>query len=150
MLVLGQRDPRWSNVHLGNSSLLVGQYGCTTTCISMLSDYFGNYHTPGEIADPHYGFQQYTPDGLIMWETLKISPMQFKERLHERNDAKILESIKDPKKAVILEVDHHHWVVALSKVPLLNVYRIADPWTATKRFSSAYGQITGSAHFFKP
>ncbi len=145
MKILSQQDPQWAKFKLGQSSLTVGRYGCTTTCLSMLSDYYGVYKDPVAIQ----GFLKYTPDGLIIWESLNLSPMKFGKRLRERNDAEIQISLKDPKKAVILEVNHSHWVVATSKF-LGNTYWIADPWTGTRRLSTAYnGNITGSAHFYK-
>lgn len=144
MIVISQRDPQWAQIKLGNSPLTVGRFGCTTSCISMIADYFKCYKNPIEIQD----FIKYTPDGLVIWESFHLGQMKFEKRLRTRNDAEIQKSLNDPKKAVILEVDNCHWVVALGKIPFTNIYRIADPWTGTKRTTLAYRNITGSSHFF--
>ncbi len=150
MIIENQRDQRWAQVKLGQSNLSIGRYGCTTTCISMLSDYFGCFVDPVELQN----HLKYTPDGLILWTTLDLPKMQFARRIRFDDNPgvdytpNILDALKDPDKAVILEVDHSHWLVALSKVPFANgLYRCADPWFADKCFSSRYNRITGAAFF---
>ncbi len=150
MITLSQRDPKWADKFLGSSKLTIGKFGCTTCCISMLSDFFGCYKDPVEIQK----YQSYTnidhPQGagLILWDTLHLGPMKFEKRLYSRNDAEIQKSLKDPKKAVILEVDGKHWVVATGKVPLTNVYTIRDPWFGDRSTTLRYKKITGSAHYY--
>lgn len=146
MIKLSQRDPKWANDKLGLSSLTVGRYGCTTTCISMLSDYFGSYASPKIIA-AHANY--YTADGLVLWKNLQFKAFNFVERLFGFNESRIDASLKDPKTAVILEVDNSHWVVAIGKVPFTHIYRIADPWDGKTKFSTAYRRISGSAHFIR-
>jgi hypothetical protein len=114
----------------------------------MLTSYFGCYKDPVEIQK----YQNYTPDGLILWDTLRLSPMHFEKRLYTQHDADIQESLKDPNKAVILEVQlksgGKHWLVATGKVPLINVYMVVDPWDGKRKTTAAYGnRITGSAHY---
>ena len=151
MIYLSQRSPLWTNVKMGKSNLTIGEYGCTTTCISMLSDYFKCFVSPKDLAQ---GIQGYDANGLVIWEKLKL-PMKFEKRLHEYNPDEIAISLKDPKKAVILEFQlpgTKHWCVALSKVPLAaNTYFIADPWTGSRKTSLAYkNAIVGSAHYVLP
>lgn len=147
MKLLCQRDPKWSALKLGSSACTLGRYGCTTTAISMLSDYFGSYIDPGQLATK---VLKYTYDGLILWTSVDAIPdMKFEKRVYGQNDAEILKSLKDPAKAVILEVEGRHWVVALSKIPFMNLYRISDPFFGNKGLSSRYKIITGSAHFIQ-
>lgn len=148
MQYLSQRDPRWSQVKLGASPLTVGRYGCTTTAMSMLTSYFGLCQWPDKIAKVA---SNYTPQGLVIWKNLKFDAMRFSQRLYGRNDKAIQESLKDPNKAVILEVDNgQHWVVALRKTILGNDYVILDPWTGKKTTAcGTYHNVTGSAHFIK-
>ena len=147
MIILSQRDSKWSAEKLGQSVCTVGRYGCVTVCLSMLSDYFkeqkGSFVNPAKLARG----LKFTNDGLIIWSSLPLL-LQFSlsKRLYQRNDVEIGISLKDPKKAVILQVENFHWVVALRRLPF-GVYLIADPWTGTKRLSTAYKNITGSAHF---
>ncbi len=64
MRYLSQRNLLWASEHLGSSSLTMGRFGCTTTCLSMLSDYFRGYISPIQIA---HNANNYTKDGLVVW-----------------------------------------------------------------------------------
>lgn len=148
MIYLSQRDLRWASVKLGKSRLSVGRFGCVTTCISMLSDYFKSFFAPDTLATKTLS---YTKDGLIIWQSVDNIPhMKFEKRLYGQNDAEILASLKDRKKAVILQVNNgQHWVVALRRSLWdKKDYIILDPWTG-KQCSAlkTYHNITGSAHF---
>lgn len=147
MINLSQRDPRWSNAKLGQSSLRVGRFGCTTTCISMLSDYFKSFVTPLDLATK---VLKYTNDGLILWPSVNnIKNMAFEKRWYGRNDVEIQNALKDPNKAVIFEVESHHWVVGLSKVFLVNKYFISDPFYGDRTTSDRYKSITGFTTFVR-
>ena len=143
---LSQRDPKWSLNKLGISDLTVGRYGCTTTCISMLSEYFKCYQRPDQLATKTLN---YTKDGLILWKSIdNLAHMKFEKRLYGRNDAEIMESLKDPNKAVIFEVERRHWVTAIRKNRFSNSYKVIDPWFGDYcRVDGRYKGITGSAHF---
>lgn len=145
MKILSQRDPTWSKEKLGASTLTIGRYGCTTVAMSMLTDYFGKWVSPSQIA-AHRDW--YTPDGLVKWAALKMPAMSFEQRLFGRNDAEIMESLSDPEKGVILQVENYHWVLCLGK-DVFGRYRIADPWFGDKALVTRYKSITGSAHFTK-
>lgn len=146
MKILSQRDLQWASEKLGASSLTIGRFGCTTTCISMLSDYFGGYMSPLGIA-MHKDW--YTGDGLILWRNLDLPTMKFKSRLSVRNDAAINYALKDPNMAVILEVNNgSHWVVAIKKSFFGDSYIVADPWNGDRcDVISRYHNITGCAIF---
>lgn len=143
MKILSQRDPQWSAHKIGSSTLTIGRYGCTLTCLSMLTDYFQHFGTPAQIAEHKDWF---TKDGLVKWDKLNLKAMTFEKRLYGRNDAEIEKSLKDPNKAVILQVENYHWVVCLGK-DVFGRYRIADPWFGDKASINRYKIITGSAHF---
>jgi hypothetical protein len=147
MKYLSQRNPLWASAKLGASSLTVGRYGCTTTCISMLTDAFGEIMWPDKIASR---VDWYTKDGLILWNKLKLN-ISFIQRLRKRDDTAIIASLKNPKTAVMLEVDNgSHWIVAVRKLPFVNDYMCVDPWTGKMCTSLGdYKNITGSAHFMK-
>lgn len=145
MKLLSQRDPRWAALKIGASNLTIGRYGCTLTCMSMLTDYFDHWGSPEQIAGHDEWF---TKDGLVNWKALKLKAMSFEKRLYGRNDAEIVKSLNDPNKAVILQVENYHWVVCLGK-DIFGRYRIADPWFGDKASINRYKSITGSAHFIK-
>lgn len=141
-----QRDSRWQDVKLGASNLTIHSAGCTTCSISMLSDYFGCLVYPDAIAKT---VKNYTKDGLILWQNLSFSCFKFDWRDYKLNDAKIQEYLKDPNKAVILNVSNgKHWVAAKRKTLFGNDYVCADPWTGKDcTATKAYGNITGAAYF---
>ena len=146
MIILSQRDPRWATLKLGISPLTVGRYGCTTTCVSMLTDYFWCYTNPAQLAGQK---DLYTKDGLILWNNLEFRKMRFVNRFYMRDDEKIADALKDPDKAVILEVaNRSHWVVGLRPTYIGDSYVVADPWSGDKcDVIKRYKNITGGAYF---
>src|SRR3990167_8020957 len=148
MIRLSQRNPSWVSMKIGVSNLTIWRWGCTTTCLSMLSDYFKCFSSPPKIAG---NGAWYTADGLIIWAKLNFPNMKFEKRVKGFDKAAIDASIKDPNKAVILEVaDGSHWVVATGKTWFGNDYKIADPWDGKDATAiGKYKNISGSAHFIK-
>lgn len=146
MRYLSQRDPRWAATKLGGSALTVGRFGCTTTCLSMLSDYFGHWLDPASIAEHR---DWYTKGGLVIWGKLAMPGMQHVGRLRYRSDTSIMRSLKNPNLAVMLEVNYGaHWVVAVRKTFFGTDYLCIDPWTGKVCTAVGdYKNITGSAHF---
>lgn len=112
----------------------------------MLSDYFGKPITPDWIASHNDWF---TPAGLVNWQKFAIPGMAFAGRGQGRDDQLIQACLKDPNRAIMLEVNNgSHWVVALSKTFFGNDYNIADPWDGTKTAAiKKYHNITGAAHW---
>ena len=148
MKILCQRNPKWSTIKMGSSKLTLGKFGCTTTCISMLSDYFGCYRSPEELA---HNANNYTKSGLVIWQNIIFNKMSVGWREYKRDDKKIQEYLKDPNKAVILQVDNgSHWIVALRPTILGKDYVCADPWTGKKCLAiKDYHNITGATYFHR-
>ncbi len=146
MRYLSQLDIAWAAKKLGASTLSIGRWGCTTTCISMLSDYFGSYESPLEIAS-HGDY--YLKDGRILWNKLKFKNMRFVTREYGRHDDNIMKAISNPSKAVILEVNNNtHWVLPRRKALFGNDYVAVDPLSAKEiNVISKYKNITGAAYF---
>ena len=127
------------------SLLTLGKVGCTSTCVAMLSDYFGCYVSPDKAIDCNI---KYTNQGLILWQNISYPCFKFEKRLYGFQENEIDAALKDPRKAVILEVANgSHWVVAVRKVPFTHLYWIVDPWDGKQKLSSAYKNITGCAIF---
>jgi len=112
----------------------------------MLSDYFGCYLTPSELA---HNAHNYTKDGLVVWSDLSFAKFKFVKRTYTRDDSAILDALKDPAKAVILQVNNGaHWVLALRKNLFGNSYTVADPWLGDKcDVLKRYHNIVGAAFF---
>lgn len=142
MVILSQRDPRWSRTTMGNSGVTLGRAGCLVTCCSMASDYFNHFHKPDELARG----LKFTDGGLLIWESLpSMCNFKMTKRFYFRDTTIIDEALRNPEKVCVLEVDGNHFVVAIGKVPLTNIYRIADPWFGDRTFSPRYKKITGGA-----
>lgn len=112
----------------------------------MLSDYFGCLTFPDAIAKAS---GNYTQQGLIVWPNLKFEKMAFQRREYGRNDKEIRLALKDPNRAVILQVnDGQHWVVAIRSNFFGGGYTVLDPWTGKKcNVLKVYRNITGAAYF---
>lgn len=145
MILLSQRDIRWSNILMLPSSLTLGRYGCTTTCLSMLSDYYNCFRSPDQIVDFNV---KYTNAGYIKWESVDFKGFRFLKRVRYFDPTSIDESLRDPNKSVILEIwNKSHWVVALRR-DIFGNFVIADPWDGKKKTIKP-SEVTGSAHFLK-
>lgn len=141
MKILSQRDPKWSNVKLGDSIATIGRYGCTTTDISMSLDFFDMYRTPAELART----LDYTKEGLILWDSLRKVGLSLVKRGYTRNSDDISRAIKDPKTVCILQVQGNHWVLATG-MRIFGGYNITDPWYGDISTTGRYKeQITGFA-----
>lgn len=142
MIKISQYDPRWSKVKMTPSNLTLGRYGCTTTAICMLSDYYRCFKYPDEAIDTNI---KYTQDGLIIWSLINFPKFKFAERVHGHHLAKIRESLKNPKTSVILAINNNsHWVTACRV--LGNYYLVVDPWGGKYRWIHR-NIVSGSAHF---
>lgn len=159
MLQLSQQDKRWAKIKLGASNLECEDYGCTTTCVSMISDDFGCYKSPGEIAKKH---PNYTRDGLFLW---KAMDEEFKDKMRfvwrgygpagagkvsvMSDFTPIIKALKNPNQRVTLQVkDGAHWVKLVSLAD--GDWLAIDPWTGEEcNVIASYKNITGYAIFEK-
>ena len=129
MITLSQRNPEWGNKPIRNTKYLIKDWGCTISSISMISDYFKSFQKPSWFAK----YASFTKDAKIFWNSIDRLDLNFKFEYryyadkHPNMFQKIDEALKDPNKAVVLEIRKTHWVAGLSKWLLLG-YRIADPW----------------------
>lgn len=148
MLYLRQDDKRWSTNKIGKTSLTLGRWGCTITCVSMLSSYYGCYKSPAELAAIPSLF---SVEGKIIWSSIgKIfdNKMKFDIRRYGMNRAAITSSLNtSPRTSVIAEVSNgSHWVVIVGTYG--TDYLCVDPRDGQKKLVlKTYKNITGSAHF---
>lgn len=156
MIYLKQTDPRWASITLGKSRSSLAAYGCTTTDISMLLDYFKCYIEPGKLAK----LLDYTADGSLLWNSVtEKTGMKFLWRYYSYVDKDAVDASKNPFQAVLLRTRvklqngtySHHWVVGIRKVPFTKqTWVIVDPLTGTLTTTLKYGNyIDGMATFCK-
>ena len=118
---ISQLDPRWASQKLGASQLTCAGYGCTTCCISKISEEFGCYKSPLELARRK---ENYTKDGLVLWKAFDANfdgKMRFVWRgygplgagkISAMTDfSPILNALQNPDKRVIIQVNNGaHWL----------------------------------------
>jgi ABC-type bacteriocin/lantibiotic exporter with double-glycine peptidase domain len=142
MKILSQRDPKWGQKTIGKTGSTLRDYGCTLTSISMLSDWYGCYQDPGQLAKN----LRFLKD-LILWQSVteKLC-FRWVWRAYKYDETKILASLKGKTTSCLLQVRGNHWVVGIRKVG--NHYWVADPWDGKRKFLNK-SVITGSSHFEK-
>jgi len=154
---LSQRDPRWANKYIGNSTTTIGRMGCLITCLAMASEFLGRKITPAEIASNPDWFRI---DSYI-WTKAKYPNMSFRWRegslVNDAENIIDMDMIKsylahgdnrptDYNRVVLLEVaNRSHWVLGLWETYDGDILAI-DPWTGrTCEVLKTYGNITGAA-----
>jgi len=139
MIKLSQRDNRWSFKTIGNTKVTIGAMGCTITCLSMASDWFGCYHDPDWMAKN----LSFTNDAKVYWSSIdRQTCFKFEWRFYKYEESRILEAIKNPNKVCLLNVYNKHWVLAVKKI--IGGFWVVDPWTGGNKFY-ATGSISGGA-----
>lgn len=149
---LSQRDPRWANDKMGNSTCTVGRFGCLITSITMALRWFGKDVDVKELNNwlsNEGGYVSGT--GNLYWGAI---PQLFQDvYMHtaincvsipaplDKIDALLAQGIP-----AIVEVDFHpatapvdqHWVLVIGKDG--DDYIINDPWYGdTASFKERYG-----------
>lgn len=145
MLSFSQRDNRWSNTLINGANVTIGRFGCTLTCIADLSTYFGDNLTPAQTNEKC----KFTSDGRIYWSSVNFRTFRFVQRTYGRDNRAILDALRDPNAAAILQVAaQSHWVVATGWQPEIKDFKIADPWLGDWSNMARYKKdITGAAFF---
>lgn len=142
MQLIGQRDPRWSFKTIGNSKTTIGAMGCTISCVSMLSDFYGCFVNPGWLAKN----LSFAVD-KILWNSITDKTcFKFIWRFYTYDEKQIVEALNGKTTSCLLEIRHAHWVVGIKK--LGSYYLVADPWQPSRHlYHKSY--ISGGARFDK-
>lgn len=131
-----QLDPKWKSKKIGASSLSIGSYGCTLTCIAELSERAKKPFTPAQLASDKTCF---TPDGLVLWN--KVFAKIGGVAKYERRYGSMLPKV-EADQSLILQVSikstyGKHWVVYKDAKTIL------DPLGGKERPLNYYPKITG-------
>lgn len=129
-----QRDPRWKNRKIGQSDKTIGTDGCTLSSITYLDQWFNPNRKP--ILTPAYlaGKKDlFLKDARIIWDKLNqyLENFEYVGRFYKFDYDRVVEALKDPDQAVIIEVDNHeHWVAGNSYGRNQSGYflKVMDPW----------------------
>lgn len=151
MQILSQKDKAWSLKKIGASTLLIRDYGCTTTALAELNNRFGANCNPADVASHT---EWYTPAGLVLWDKLDLKYASFvpNGRIYGFNKAQIIAALMLPNEnGVLLEVAIpgalKHWLFGEGFGTDGTIYA-RDPINGSiVDIVKKYGKITGSAHF---
>lgn len=135
-----QTDPRWENVTIGNTNFKLKNKGCTITCVSMASDYFGDFKTPDWLAKN----LDFTDRGLIIWKSIGEKLNFTAWRKYGKNDEDIKKEVFENGKVIILRVSYAgdwHWVVLNPNN--INFWNIIDPLNKSNHLVDFYGSYDG-------
>lgn len=160
---LSQRDFRWGNLPIGKSSFLVKDFGCTLTCLSMISQYFGCYRSPEEISK----MDIFDSGGRMIWTKLNFPTFSFRwcegsstgssNADMEMIKSYMVDGIKGAKdRALLIKIrvylpkggSYEHFVVGLWPTFDGDIH-IIDPWDAqSKDLIKTYGNSIVQGYLF--
>jgi flagellar biosynthesis chaperone FliJ len=142
---LSQRDARWKDIKIGNSTSSIGSYGCTLVCLSMLAG-----TTPDVVNAFLTAVDGFLVDRII-WAKINETKLglHFPDmgRQYSYNDVAVREAI-ERNGGCLVEVDYdgvvatpsdRHWVLYIGN------HQLIDPWTGTIRPTSSYPLVKGYA-----
>lgn len=146
MVYLSQLNPKWSFKTIGNSSSTIGRYGCAIVCLSMLSDYFGEYKDPAWNAKN----LSFLVDKVIWKSVSEKLCFNFVYRYYKKDMEAFKKAMAGKYTACMFEVNNNHWVVGVRKsiYPMSKYWLVIDPLTGAKNWYHE-GNITGGATFIK-
>jgi hypothetical protein len=130
MEILSQRDNRWKSVKLGFSDKTIGGYGCTITCLAMLSGL-----NPDEVNERMKSVNGFANKNLVIWKKIDeaIPWLKFEWRGWEYDNEKVKANVP-----CLVEVDgkrigaKKHWVLYIGNKQML------DPWYGNQKATSYY------------
>ena len=142
---LSQRDIRWKDIKIGNSTSTIGNYGCTITAIAMLAG-----TTPDVVNAFLTAVGGFLVDRII-WAKINETKLglHFPDmgRQYVYNDVAVREAI-EKYQGCLVEVDYdgvvatpsdRHWVLYIGN------HQLIDPWTGTIKPTSSYPLVKGYA-----
>jgi len=149
---LGQRDPRWKDQKLGNSTTrTIGTDGCLLVCHTMMLNYYGHNYTPATLNTEYKQGGAFVGALILFHKPAEIiddlTADEMYNCLTEPCDvAKIDKYLVSERKPVIAFVDNvssdnvpDHFVLIIGKDEN-NKYLVNDPWTGeTVYFHAVWG-----------
>lgn len=142
---LSQRDIRWKDIKIGNSTSSIGNFGCTLTTLAILAN-----TTPDVVNAFLTAVNGFSVDRII-WSKLNETKLglHFPDngRQYVYNDVAVREAI-EKNGGCLVEVDYdgvvatpsdRHWVLYIGN------HNLIDPWTGTIKPTSSYPLVKGYA-----
>lgn len=116
--LFSQRDPKWANDVMAGGGKLK-DFGCTVTCLSSISTYYGLTQTPKTINKTDI---YYRKTNLVDWvKAVKVLQAKSYKRVRSYNNTEVAFNVYILRRPVLVEVDAgpignpggRHWVVFL-------------------------------------
>lgn len=127
IMIVSQRDNKWSGIKVGSGDATIGQVGCTITCLGYCVGM-----TPDKVNEAMKRVGGYQVNLVIWSKTLEAIGVKS-YRYTAYDNTKVLEAISN-NGACLVEVDAksiggtgRHWVVFTGNK------KCQDPWTGTER-----------------
>jgi hypothetical protein len=123
--MLSQRDPRWAGHKIGSTQEIIGQYGCTLTCLAQV---LGS--RPDAVADKLYQVSGLS-GAYIIWQKLDVAfpDLHFVWRDYAYSQSAVDRTIASQGFCLVeVDFDHNprspgrHWILLTKDGSL-------DPWT---------------------
>jgi len=142
---LSQRDTRWKDIKIGNSSSSIGAYGCTLTALAILAG------TTPDVVNAYLSAVNGFLVDRIIWTKLNETKLglSFPDngRQYSYNDEAVRKAI-ELYKGCLVEVDFdgviatpndRHWVLFIGD------HKLIDPWDGKIKDTSSYPLLKGYA-----
>jgi hypothetical protein len=139
MKILNQRDKLWKDIKINNTSSTIGGYGCTLTCLAMLTD------TTPDVIVSKLKFS----DDKIIWTSINNTDLSIRfpdmGRHYSYDNDLVKQTIKD-NGGCLVEVDFdgviktpndRHWILYIGDG------RALDPWTGKNIPTDTYPIVKG-------
>lgn len=132
--MINQRDPRWANLKINNTSYTVGGFGCFLCCVCQVAG-----------IEPPEGLQKLKFDGAnLIWESISNIGLEPLEKTNIYDNDKVKQYIAENGQCIVRvdfdgtpRTDDTHFVIYTGN------QQLQDPWTGTTRPTSTYPLATG-------
>ena len=116
-----QDDPKWKDLHLGESEFTMESSGCITTCIATAISRSGNPLNPGQVATLLSDNGVFDQDGNLQWGKLDEIP-SFNTKVYDKPDVNAIDECLAQGYYPIVKVhrntifSYHHFVLIIGAV----------------------------------
>lgn len=159
--LLSQRDPSWANRYLGETSMMVGDWGCTLTASVMAAQAFGKNLTMHAVLDEMNKQKGFNAGGSLDWRVLaKALGLEWGyrwetdadlrnkfERVKEVDGFRHIEWLASVGIPTVVFVDTNHDEKPNHWVTYIGDGKVADPWDGQIKPMSTFERLYGYAVF---
>ncbi|KKQ50990.1 MAG: Membrane protein [Parcubacteria group bacterium GW2011_GWD2_38_11] len=144
-----QKDPKWADVNIGNSTSDMKNWGCAVTSVAMVAKFYGDSITPGALAKkPIFSFDLMKWQ-MNEWSGAKISLVSTYGSAHRNLSWSVIDSSIKNKHPVIVYIGKTggkggHYVVIHNKDSKTGKYVVHDPYFGANLFLDTSRALVGA------